>query len=123
MSCIKGVCDTGFQAMSALSRDPDFPEEGQGHDPRQVPRLGQGSDIHRMCVWVQGEDGECGVHAEVHPRGQNHQAGADAGVGRLHRGGVLTPAQSGQHELGHRQGEPAAGTDGDPESGDRSPSG
>ena len=50
MSCIKGVCDTGFQAMSALSRDPDFPEEGQGHDPRQVPRLGQGSDIHCVCV-------------------------------------------------------------------------
>ena len=110
--------------MSALSHDPDFPKEGQGHDPRQVPGLGQGSDIHRVCVgvWFQGEDGECGVHAEVHPRGQNHQAGADAGVGRLHRGGVLTPAQSGQHELGHRQGESAWG-DGNAESGARSPSG
>ena len=35
--------------MCALSRDPDFPEEGQGQDPRQVPGLWQGTDSHRVC--------------------------------------------------------------------------
>lgn len=38
------------------------------------------------CVWgwFQGEDGECGGSCGSTSTGQNHQAGADAGVGCLH---------------------------------------
>lgn len=63
----------------------------------------QGSGIH--CVWVQGEDGECSFHEEVHPCGQNHQAHPDTGVSCLHCRRILTPAQPRQHELGYCQGE------------------
>lgn len=53
-------------------------------------KLWQGSGIH--CMVFQGEDGECSIHEEVHPCGQDHQACPDAGIGCLHCRGVLTPA-------------------------------
>lgn len=72
------------------------------------PLLEAGAEVWQEseipCVRVQGEDGERRFHEEVHPRGQNHQASPHPGVGRLHRGRVLAPAQPGQHELRHCQG-------------------
>uniref|UniRef100_A0A6I8NBV4 DNA replication licensing factor MCM3 n=1 Tax=Ornithorhynchus anatinus TaxID=9258 RepID=A0A6I8NBV4_ORNAN len=60
---------------------------------------------------AQGEDGERGLHEEVHPRGQDRQARADPGGGRLHRGRVLPPARPGLPERRRGPDVPGHGAD------------